>query len=127
MVLRGEAVHDHVKAFVPPFDEFEVLAIDVPSGSTIDLPLNPGPMLLMVQRGNGSADASSSLQDGALVNKMEVARGSILFVPAGTRLTLSAGSDHNLFVWGAACNSRVFKRKGSNAEDSRHVGKVAAA
>ena len=47
-----------MKVFSPPFDEFEVASVSVPAGASLALPANPGPQLLLVQDGGGSAAAS---------------------------------------------------------------------
>jgi hypothetical protein len=114
-VLSGTPVHDHVKLYQPPFEEFEVLAVEVPAGSTVGVPVNLGPMLMVVQRGAGRAEASGPVSDSALSSELGVARGSILFVPAGASMTLSAAEGEALFIWGAACNRSLFARAGAPA------------
>lgn len=108
-VLSGAAIHDHIKLYQPPFEEFETLAVDVPAGSTVDVPVNQGPMLLLVQKGAGQAtSAAAALSNDVLVSSADVARGSILFVPAGSAVSLTAADGERLFVWGAACNRSLF-------------------
>jgi mannose-6-phosphate isomerase len=110
-VLKGQPVHDHVKAYRPPFDEFEIQHIDVPAGESVAVPTNPGPLLLLVHAGSGSAkaaDGSSSVKDGALQQQAELHRGSIVFVPAGTSLTFDASAAGALKIWVAAVNAKVF-------------------
>jgi mannose-6-phosphate isomerase len=110
-VLKGQPVHDHVKAYRPPFDEFEIQHIEVPAGETVAVPTNPGPMLLLVHAGAGSAKAaegSSSVKDDALQQQAELHRGSIVFVSAGAALTFDASAAGPLKIWVAAVNAKVF-------------------
>jgi mannose-6-phosphate isomerase class I len=126
-VLRGEAVHDHVTAFRPPFDEFEVQRIDVPAGEAVTIPTNRGPLLLLVHAGSGSVEAkppaASNSSDGASANgggsgsgsgmaalqrQLELHRGSVVFVPADTGLTFAASATGPLAIWAAAVNAAVF-------------------
>jgi hypothetical protein len=125
-VLNGTPVHDHVKLYQPPFEEFEVLAVDVPAGSTVGMPVNQGPMLLLVQRGAGRAEASGPVSNSALSASLDVARGSILFVPAGASVSLSAAEGEALFIWGAACNRSLFAKAGAAAGAAVPAEAVAA-
>jgi mannose-6-phosphate isomerase class I len=110
-VLKGQAIHDHVRAYRPPFEEFEIQRIEVPAGETVTIPTNPGPMLLLVHAGSGSAAAqtsSSGVQDAALQKQVELHRGSVTFVPAETGLSFTASATGPLNVWAAAVNASVF-------------------
>ncbi|KAF6259281.1 RmlC-like cupin domain-containing protein [Scenedesmus sp. NREL 46B-D3] len=109
-VLTGQRVHDHVKAYRPPFDEFEIQHIEVPAGESVAVPTNPGPLLLLVHAGAGAAKAAegSTVKDGALQQQAELHRGSIVFVPAGTSLTYDASAAGPLQIWVAAVNAKVF-------------------
>lgn len=110
-VMRGERVHDHVKVYRPPFDEFEIQLVEVPAGETVAPPANAGPLLLLVQRGAGAAKAAGGgAADGAplLQRQLELHRGRVVFVPAGAALELTAGAGEGLTIWAAAVNARVF-------------------
>lgn len=109
-VLRGQAVHDHVKVYRPPFEEFEIQRIEVPAGESVNIPTNPGPLLLLVHAGAGSVKASegTAVKDAALQQQAELHRGSVVFVPAATPLSLSASAAGPLAIWGAAVNAKVF-------------------
>ncbi|WIA28896.1 hypothetical protein OEZ86_011420 [Tetradesmus obliquus] len=110
-VLKGQPVHDHVKAYRPPFDEFEIQHIEAPAGESVTVPTNHGPLLLLVHAGAGSATAaegSSSVKDAALQQQAELHRGTIVFVPAGTALTFDASAAGPLKIWVAAVNAKVF-------------------
>jgi len=110
-VLKGQAIHDHVRAYRPPFDEFEIQSVEVPSGESVTIPANQGPMLLLVHAGSGTAEAkpgSSGVQDAALQRQAELHRGSVVFVPADTNLTFTASATGPLSIWAAAVNASVF-------------------
>eukprot|EP00775_Hariotina_reticulata_P009221 gene9221-9386_t len=107
-VLKGQVVHDHVKVYRPPFEEFEIQRIEVPAGELVTVPTNPGPLLLLVTAGSGSAEATSRFSDAALLQQAELHRGSIMFVPAGTGLSFSASATSPMNIWVAACNAKVF-------------------
>lgn len=108
-VLTGEVVHDHIKLYRPPFDEFEVQLVEVPPSETVRMPVNQGPVLLLVQEGSGRAKATSSLCSTAaeMQQATDVHRGSILFVPAAVDISFTA-ADHPLKIWAAACNRSIF-------------------
>lgn len=96
----------------PPIEEFEITCVRLPPGEVATLPANPGPQLLLVQRGAATADAeaeplatqrsngegsgsgSSTLRPGeaGLHTSLRVQRGSVLFVPAGVRLRLASAA-----------------------------------
>lgn len=133
-MLRGQAVHDHVKVYRPPFDEFEIQRIDVPAGETVELPPNPGPLLLLVHKGAGTATAvlpdDFSLSESGLHRQCELRGGSVLFVAASSRLTLTASGASALCIWAAACNGRIFAPMpalAAGAEEAAAVAVVAAA
>lgn len=109
-VLRGERVHDHVKVYRPPFEEFEIQRIEVPAGESVNVPTNPGPLLLLVHAGAGSVKAAdgASMKGDGLQQQVELHRGSIIFVPAGTGLTYTASATDPVVIWAAACNAKVF-------------------
>lgn len=113
-VLTGQAIHDHVRAYRPPFEEFEIQRIEVPAGETVTIPTNQGPLLLLVHAGSGSAAAqpptssSSAVQDAALQKQLELHRGSVTFVPAETGLSFTASATGPLSIWAAAVNAAVF-------------------
>ena len=120
-VLRGERAHDHATVYRPPFDEFEIGRVEVPAGESCvtPLPANGGPLLLLVTGGAGGCRAEGGAlpasEDAALEAEVELRRGSVVFVPAGARLTFSAragggggGGSGALEVWTGAVNARVF-------------------
>jgi hypothetical protein len=83
-VLEGSRLAPGVRSYRPPFEEFEILAVDVPASSPgegasagrVVLPANDGPMLLLVQRGSGTANAQPGSVSGAgLKSEVELKRG----------------------------------------------------
>lgn len=106
-------VQEYVTRYAPPFDEFEVqrLALPAPSDdaaapSTL-LPPFPGPSILLVTAGAGTLTATATpLGDvTGLDATRAVARGDVLFLPAGTPL---AAAGAGLTAWIATVNGRVF-------------------
>lgn len=83
--------------------------MEVPAGESVTVPINPGPLLLLVDAGAGSAQAAeaASLKGDGLLQQMELHRGSITFVPAGTGLSFTASAGGPLTIWAAACNVKV--------------------
>lgn len=81
----------------------------MPPGETVTVPTNPGPLLLLVQRGSGSATASGGkAASSQLLPQADLHRGSVIFVPAGTGMAYSASGAGGLTVWAAAVNAKVF-------------------
>jgi mannose-6-phosphate isomerase len=133
-VLAGERAHDHAEVYRPPFDEFEVGRVCVPAGeSGVSVPANPGPLLLLVTGGRGGVRAEGGVlpaaADARLEGEAELRRGSVLFVPAGARLTFSAGAGGGepLEVWTAAVNARVFAKAAEEAAAGAGVAAAGAA
>jgi mannose-6-phosphate isomerase len=127
-VLAGERAHDHAEVFRPPFDEFEIGRVTVPAGeSSVSVPCNPGPLMMLVTGGRGGVKAEGGAlpasADSKLEGEAELRRGSVVFVPAGATLTFSAGaSGEPLEVWTAAVNARVFSKAAEEAAaDKRPV------
>mmetsp|Transcript_16132 Transcript_16132/g.34912 ORF Transcript_16132/g.34912 Transcript_16132/m.34912 type:complete len:460 (-) Transcript_16132:866-2245(-) len=92
----------------PPFEEFEIRKATVPAGSSLQLPVSPGPMILLVQHGAGSVQAEAGVSGTGLQREVQVGRGSIAFVPAATQLLVSAQGE-DLTLWAAAVNSTFFQ------------------
>eukprot|EP00798_Chlamydomonas_sp_ICE-L_P023181 gene23181-30393_t len=111
----------YMLTYRPPFDEFEVQCAQVPAGCSASLPVKPGPLIMLVLSGCGLAEAyggtESSLKKQGLNNRLEIQRGSIIFVPAQTKLgleatcTVGAGSTGapDLSVWIASVNESFFE------------------
>jgi hypothetical protein len=58
-------IDNQVKVFRPPYEEFEMQLIDVPSGTSVSPRPNPGPVLLLVQRGCGTIEVTSTASNAA--------------------------------------------------------------
>jgi len=74
-VLSGVPIHDHVKAFRPPFEEFEIQLVTIPPGEAVAVPVNPGPLILLVQQGAGSMQASGPYKAPLLESQTDIHRG----------------------------------------------------
>lgn len=105
-VLEGSQLGDHVRVYRPPFEEFELHAVTIKGGNRTTLPVNPGPMLLLVQRGAGHATATASYEAEGLTAEASLARGGVFFIPASATVTITAVAD--LTIWAAACNANFF-------------------
>jgi len=97
-VMRGEArLQQYLTLYRPPFEEFEVWRFAPPDGAKVSFPAAPGPMVMLLQHGSGL------LEERELGTTQSVRRGHVLFVPAGTALTVTA--EEGLVAWFAAVNS----------------------
>lgn len=101
----GVEVAPGVRVYQPPFEEFEILAMQVPAAVSRTLPPSSGPRLLLVQQGSGYASAAGGCSVPELVSELQLSRGSILFIPAGATVSIDAAADAPLVMWAAAVNS----------------------
>lgn len=110
-VLDGdtENVPGCTRVYRPPFEEFEmwVMDFDGSSSGSLEVPASEGPSILLVLRGQGSARASqAAIKSKDLAEEVEMAKGTILFVPAGTQISVSpAAGDGKLSICSAVVNS----------------------
>ena len=67
-----------MRVYRPPFEEFEIRLVEVPPGCSAALPVNKGPMVMLVQQGEGTAmvaeGSGGSCSDG-LQSCCELHRG----------------------------------------------------
>lgn len=77
------------RVYSPPFDEFEVSLADLPGSAKTILPANPGPQIMLVMRGEGSASAypPANVDVSTSVAELEkvphLSKGDVFLVPAG--------------------------------------------
>ncbi|GBF93210.1 hypothetical protein Rsub_05942, partial [Raphidocelis subcapitata] len=123
-VSGNDALFPPDQVFRPPFEEFEIQQVEVPAGESVRVPTNPGPLLLLVQSGAGSARAAGGAADGAslLQQQIDLHRGSVVFVPAGAAVTYTASGSEGLSVWAAAVNAKVFAPAAEPAAAEEEVG-----
>ena len=108
-MLHGEAVQEYTQLYSPPFEEFEVYKVSLPAGADTIIPANKGPTVVLVMKGSGVIEATSSIFDKKLLREVQTGKGDVFFVPAQTALSqVSAGETQELELWIAACNSTVF-------------------
>ena len=110
-VLRGEPVQEFVTRYDPGFAEFEVAKIEVPAGKDTLLPPGGGAAVLLVT-GDGGAEITATATPfggGEGLKKTHSAKkGDVLFIPAGTPLSLvAAGGDKKFVAWLASVNASV--------------------
>ena len=116
-VLRGEPVQEFVTRYDPGFAEFEVAKVEVPAGRDTLLPPGGGAAVLLVT-GDGGAEVSATATPfgggggkGGLKKTHSAKKGDVLFIPAGTPLSLVAaggGDGTKPFVaWLASVNASV--------------------
>jgi mannose-6-phosphate isomerase len=104
-VLEGDKVLPHLRCYRPPFREFEIACFSPPGGTTTTLPACHGPLIMLVQRGKASLQASWQQQSGRACSR-PMQRGDVWFVGAGTSLEFVVEED--MVVWFAACNGMGF-------------------
>ena len=74
---KGEPLDGGVlRKYVPPFEEFQLETLSVTAGSQYTLSPSQGPSLLLVHKGAATASGDA------------IARGHVLFVPAGEAVSL---------------------------------------
>ena len=86
--------------YLPPKDEFQLEAMDIPAGAVADIPAVPGPGVVLVQRGAAVSAAGWETKP--------VKRGDVLFVPAGTGVQIEAGPE-GAKLWVANVSSRLLE------------------
>ncbi len=112
-VLEGEPLaaeggaSPHVRVYRPPTEEFEIRCVTAPPSSSqaatvVPLDASAGPQLLLVQSGRalgravrvggGAAEAEAALEGAGLEAEVQLQRGSVVLVPAGTRVELVLGA-----------------------------------
>ena len=112
-VLSGEPLQEFVTRFDPTFAEFEVAKVEVPSGRDTLLPPGGGAAVLLVT-GDGGAEITATAEplSSPLLKKSHSAKkGDVLFIPAGTPLSLvveEKNANGKPFVgWLASVNASV--------------------
>lgn len=107
-ILRGEEVRPGVKRYRPPFAEFQVEAIEVAPGASLDIPECPGASILLVQRG-GDSTASFTLGKAAPPSEAPISEGGVFFAAANAAVTVSNGGDGPLKIFRCCPNDSVFE------------------
>ncbi|THU55889.1 hypothetical protein C4D60_Mb11t11400 [Musa balbisiana] len=101
-ILRGSPINPYISRFRPPFDEFEVDRCLLPSKESVEFSPIPGPSIFVVVAGEGRMEVSS------VVEELKITEGDVYFVPAQTKIRLSAGADGPIKLYRAGVNSRIF-------------------
>lgn len=74
-MLHGTPTTDTITTYRPPFEEFELQCAKVAAGTTVHLPANQGPTIVLVRQGEGRAQALAQIKASELVSEAEVHRG----------------------------------------------------
>nr|UPW27186.1 mannose-6-phosphate isomerase 1-like protein [Allium cepa] len=94
-ILRGTPLSKYVLRYTPPFYEFEVDTISLPTGESMQFDAISGPSIFVVTSGNGK-----------LSENVEINEGSVFLLRANTELIISAHSDGTLQLYRAGVNSK---------------------
>ena len=116
-ILKGENVQEFVTRYDPGFDEFEVAKIEIPSGGNTLLPPGGGAAVLLVT-GEASAEVTATAtpiegkSSGGLKKSHAAKKGDVLFIPAGTPLSIvvgggDSGNGKPFVAWLASVNASV--------------------
>ncbi|KAJ7549795.1 hypothetical protein O6H91_07G069700 [Diphasiastrum complanatum] len=106
-ILTGTPVNSFTKRYSPPFDEFEVDHIVVPSGDKVSFAAISGPSIYLVCEGVGTLTPQRSTIFGLKV-------GDIFFIPAGKDIEVSAITEAD--VSGKASSSLQLYRAGVSSK-----------
>lgn len=104
--LDGVPVRPHTLRYAPPMEEFELEQVALPAAAAGELPPVASPGLVLVQGGTATGSAEKATSPGA-PEPLSLSRGDVLFVPAGTRMTLAAGSE-GATLWAAYVSRTVW-------------------
>jgi mannose-6-phosphate isomerase len=109
-ILKGSKVSEHMKAYKPPFDEFQINVLSLEQSKQKALVKSSeiqGPLLVLVYEGEGDM-ASSSSTATANTTSSRIAKGNVFFVPDGQDLSIEAGQNTGCTLYIASANSRIF-------------------
>lgn len=96
-ILQGILINPYTRRYTPPLDEFEVDHCTLHHGESVVFRAIPGPSIFLVTMGSGTMQ--SAAEDA-------VSEGDVLFVPAGTEVSVAAASEFHMYRSGV--NSRIF-------------------
>ncbi|MCL7045478.1 hypothetical protein MKW94_017738 [Papaver nudicaule] len=107
-ILHGVSLNRYTKRYTPPFDEFEVDFCLLPKGESVMFPEVEGPSIFLFTTGHGTLHTfslTSAAEDA-------IRDGSVLFVPSGTKIVISASPLAGLQFYRAGVNQRFFLSNG---------------
>ena len=115
-VLTGSRIDTHSAVYSPPFDEFELTAIDVDAGDKyVQGNAQESPSILLCLEGEDVAvrivdERTAQRWDGCggAAVQMTCSRGTVVFIVAGARLEVVNASRSATKLYRATCNGRVF-------------------
>ncbi|XP_050374427.1 mannose-6-phosphate isomerase 1-like [Argentina anserina] len=106
-IMQGVSMNAYTKRFVPPFEEFEVDSCNLPHSASVVFPAVIGPSLFLVTGGKGRFDAGLA-EDDVVTDDDIVEEGEVLFVPAHTKISITAISTE-LHLYRVGANSTFFR------------------
>ena len=99
-ILDGKQVTEHMKAYTPPFDEFQINVLDLSSGQSAKVDQVNGPLLVLVYEGSGTIN-----------EEFQISKGDVFFIPDGQVLDVKANQttkDKGCVLYIASANARIF-------------------
>ena len=117
-ILRGEeGERPEIKRYLPPFAEFQVEAIEVAPGRSLEIPECPGASILLVQRG-GDSTAHSRLRSSGNVtgdasdsepSATPLSEGGVFFAAANAEIRVRNDGGGPLKIFRCCPNDSVFR------------------
>ena len=109
-ILDGQRVTDHMKAYKPPFDEFQINVVELNKAQETLVEQIKGPLLVLVYEGKGEIAANSSKTnlDHPLQSSSEISKGDIFFVLDGQTLNVKSSEEEGCTLFIASANARIF-------------------
>nr|XP_011464099.1 PREDICTED: mannose-6-phosphate isomerase 1-like [Fragaria vesca subsp. vesca] len=107
-IMQGVSLNAYTTRFIPPFEEFEVDSCNLPHSASVVFPSFIGPSLFLVTAGKGRFDAGLAGDDVVTEDDDIVEEGEVLFVPAHTKISITARSTE-LHLYRVGANSTFFR------------------
>ena len=106
--MQGVSLNAYTTRFIPPFEEFEVDSCNLPHSASVVFPSFIGPSLFLVTAGKGRFDAGLVGDDVVTEDDDIVEEGEVLFVPAHSKISITAISTE-LHLYRVGANSTFFR------------------
>lgn len=108
-ILSGDKVGDHIKSYVPPFNEFHINVVTLDASQETTLEHLHGPLIMLVFDGKAhvNSDALPHL-DISEPSKAEVKKGDVYFLPSGSKTHISTTSEQNCKLFISGIHPKLF-------------------